>query len=200
MDWVIKGIIYILMGGFSIFDFPADFRIIGTGSVAGIPNIFIIALVITVILTILFHKTTYGTRFYAAARNRTATEISGISTRKIISISYIISGILASIVGILYVAKLNAAEATLGEGWNLRLIAITLIGGTQMSGGVGSIANTVVGVIIYLFIINAINTSGISANWQEAIVGGLVIISVVIEYISGKVKTRRAGNLISKEI
>ena len=191
MDWVIKGSVYILMGGLSIFDFPNSFRIIGTGSIGKIPNIFIFMVFALCFLIFLLHKTTFGNRFYAVARNREAAKLSGISSDLIITISYIITGILAAIAGLLYIANLNAVEASLGEGWNLRLIAITLIGGTLMEGGIGSVANTVIGVFIYLFIMNGLNTSGISANWQDAIVGALVIVSVFIEFIGTRMKIRR---------
>lgn len=191
MDWVIKGTVYILMGGLSIFDFPTSFRSFGTGNIFGLPNLFIAMVVVFGLLLFLFHKSTYGNRFYAVARNPNATKLSGISVSAITTASYVLTGVLASIAGMLYIANLNAAEASLGEGWNLKLIAITLIGGTQMSGGVGSIANTLVGVFIYLFIMNGLNISGISLNWQDAIVGSLVILSVLIELVGSKMQGAR---------
>lgn len=198
MDWVIKGVLYIMMKGLSIFGFTQSFRIIGTTYYGSVPLTFVIALVILVVLIYLMHCTTFGKRFYATARNKEASAISGISNVKMFVGSYMMIGALAASAGIMYLSSLDAVDASVGENWTLKLVAITLLGGTQNVGGVGSTVNTVVGVYIYLFIMNALTTSGIPSTWQDAIIGALVILSVSIEAIGGKIHASNAKAALKK--
>ncbi len=190
MDWVIKGTLYIMMNGLSIFGFVESFRMIGTTSIGVFPLISIVTIVIVGLLIVLLHMTTFGKRFYATARNRSATVISGISSTKMIISSYMIIGFLSS---------LDAVDATLGENWTLKLVAITLLGGTQNNGGVGSVVNTMVGTFIYLFIMNALNTIGIPSTWQDAIIGGLVILAVSLEGIGLRIQATKSKAALKKQ-
>lgn len=199
MDWVIKGFLYIMMNGLSIYGFVSSFRIIGTSYVGVFPVTFLIALVIMVLLIFAFHKTTFGKRFYATARNREATAIAGVSNMKMIISSYMVIGALAASAGIMYLSQLDAVDASIGENWTLKLVAITLLGGTQNNGGVGSVVNTFVGTLIYLFIMNALTIIGIPSTWQDAIIGCLVILSVSIETIGTKIQASNAKKALLKQ-
>lgn len=191
MDWLIKGILYILMDGLSIFGFTNTFLKLGKTKVGPFPLIFVITTIIVIIVFILMHKTTFGKRFYATSINKEATKISGISTVNVTIVSYIIVGLLAASSGVMYLSTLNAVDASIGENWTLKLVAITLLGGTKIKGGVGSVLNTVVGALIYLFIMNAMSTSGIPATWQDAVIGCLVILSVSIDAIGVLINNKK---------
>ena len=92
-----------------------------------------------------------------------------------------ISGVLAALAGILYVARLDAAESFLGKDFGITALASALIGGTALEGGKGGVGNTVVGVLIMVFLTNVMNVWRVSVLWQDAVFGIVIIISALLE-------------------
>jgi ribose transport system permease protein len=99
----------------------------------------------------------------------------GINVSKILLIAYGLSGILASVGGLLYVSRLNSAEPAIGELFLLETIAAVIIGGTTFSGGEGGIERTLIGVLVITIIINGMNILGISSFWQDFVLGTIII-------------------------
>jgi ribose/xylose/arabinose/galactoside ABC-type transport system permease subunit len=110
-----------------------------------------------------------------------AAKLSGVSTGFVIVVVYMLSGILASIAGVLYVSRLDCAEPFLGRGFGLLAISASLIGGTSLEGGKGGIANTVLGVLIMVFLTNALNVWKVSVLWQGAVFGVIIVIAALLE-------------------
>ena len=181
MDWVSRGLVYIIMSGTTIFGFSDSFKNIAKGTVAGIPNLVLIALVTLVIMLFLFQKTTFGRNVYMLGSNSRTAGLTGVNSVLTITAVYIISGILASLAGILYVARLDAAESFLGKSFGITALASALIGGTALEGGKGGVGNTVVGVLIMVFLTNAMNVWRVSVLWQDAVFGIVIIISALLE-------------------
>ncbi|HML37587.1 MAG TPA: ABC transporter permease [Bacillota bacterium] len=186
MDWVIRGMAYIIMGGAMIYDFSDDFRVIATGSALHMSSLLIIAVIISAVLIAVLRFTVYGRNIYSIGSNMNATKLSGINTDRIIISVYAISGFLAAVTGLLYVARLNAAEALIGQDFTLKAIAATLIGGTSFQGGKGGVGNTIIGALIMVFLANGMNLMGISNLWQDAVFGFIIILSALIEKITSR--------------
>lgn len=184
MDWVVRGIAYIFMGGAMISGFSESFRVIATGKVMGLSNLVIIAVIIVAILIFVTKKTIYGRELYATGTNPNAARLSGINTDRIIVSVYTIGGLMAAVAGLLYIARLNGAEAVIGTGFALQAMAATLIGGTTFQGGKGGIGNTVIGVLIMVFITNGMNLLGVSNLLQDGVIGLIIIFSAVLEKVS----------------
>jgi ribose transport system permease protein len=181
MDWVIRGAVYIMMSGAMIYHFSEKFKMIANGSVLGVPNLIIITLVIFVLLLFVFEKTVFGRNVYMTGANINVTRLSGVNTDVIIIIVYMISGTLASTAGVLYVARLDCAESFLGKHFGLTALAATLIGGTSLGGGKGGVGNTIIGVLIMVFLMNCMNVLKISTLWQEAVFGFMIVLSAILE-------------------
>jgi ribose transport system permease protein len=181
MDWVIRGAVYIMMHGAMIYHFSSSFRNIADGSVFGVSNLVIIAVVVLVILLFVFQKTVFGRNVYMAGANISVTHLTGVNTDLIIIIVYMISGALASTAGLLYVARLDCAEAFLGKDFSLQALAATLIGGTSLQGGKGGLSNTVVGVFIIVFLMNCLNILKVSSLWQGVVFGAVIVISALLQ-------------------
>jgi ribose/xylose/arabinose/galactoside ABC-type transport system permease subunit len=143
--------------------------------------LFFIALLIFIALFLLFQKTTFGRNVYMIGSNLKSARLSGARTGLIIVVVYVISGVLASIAGILYASRLDCAEAFLGKGFGLLAISASLIGGTSLEGGKGGIMNTVVGVLIMVFLTNALNVWKVSVLWQGAVFGVVIVIAALLE-------------------
>lgn len=181
MDWVIRGAVYIMMNGAMIYHFSADFKRIADGSVLGVSNLVIIAVGILLVLLFIFQKTVFGRNVYMTGANSRVTRLTGVNTDAIISLVYMTSGVLASAAGLLYVARLDCAESFLGRGFGLTALAATLIGGTSLLGGKGGVGNTVIGVLVIVFLMNCLNVLKVSSLWQDAVFGLVIVVSALLE-------------------
>ncbi|MEE8884969.1 MAG: ABC transporter permease [Eubacteriales bacterium] len=180
MDMVIKGLAQLFMGGGIIYGFSESFCELGSGYIGGVSYLMIIAAVIFAVYLFVLSKTTFGKSVYAIGKNETATTLCGINADKIKIIVYTINGFLAAVAGLLYISRLNAAESSIGDGYTMEMMAATLIGGTPFSGGEGGIGRTLIGVCIMMFISNGMNLNNISSNWQDAVYGIVIIISLFL--------------------
>lgn len=186
MDMVVRGLAYLFMSGTLFYGFSAGFCSIATGSVGPISNLLIISLLLFAVLFFALRKTTYGRSVYAIGCNINATRLSGINTGGVVFSIYVINGLLAAVTGLLYIARLNAAESTIGSDFTMQMMAATLIGGTSFSGGKGGIERTLLGVLIMVFIANGMNLNGVSSLLQDAVFGVFIVISLVIDRFGSK--------------
>lgn len=181
MDWVIRGAVYIMMSGAMIYHFSSEFKVIADGGVLGVSNLLIIAVAILAILLFVFQKTVFGRNVYMTGANSRVTRLTGVNTDAVIIVVYMVSGSLASAAGLLYVARLDCAEAFLGKNFGLQALAATLIGGTSLQGGKGGVGSTVVGVLIIVFLMNCLNVLKVSSLWQDAVFGVVIVVSALLE-------------------
>lgn len=157
----------------------ADFKFIGGGTVFGvIPFPMLIMFGLAIILGIILAKTGYGRRLYAAGSNEEAARLSGINVNKTKLIAYTISGLTASVAGILLAARLASAQSNAGSGYELEGIAAAVIGGTSVNGGVGTIAGTLIGAFVMGVLRNGLNLLKVDAFVQMIIIGAIIILGV----------------------
>ncbi len=193
-DFIALGLAYVVCAGRYIYDFPANFRVITNGCfIPSVPNIALVTMIIFILLWFLTRKTIFGRSMYLAGFNVDATILSGIDAKKVVTVVYTINGLLAALVGVLYMARLNAADPNISGNLCLDSIAASLIGGTSFGGGKGSVSNAVIGALIIVFIRNGMNIMNISTNWQQAVVGFVIIFSVFYEMAIGRLTKKRMG-------
>ncbi len=186
MDWVIRGLVLFILAGRKIFGFVDEFKLISTGSVVQftntmrISNPFIIAVIIFLILLFVLRKTVFGRQVYSVGANENATRITGVNTSKVTILVYVMSGLLAAIAGLMYAAVLDCAEPNMGYQYALMGLASTLIGGTPITGGKGGVGNTIIGVLIIVFLTNALAVMGVSHLWQQAVFGIIIIFAALM--------------------
>lgn len=182
IDFVALGFAYVVCNGVYIYGFPDAFRNLTSGSlIPGIPNIALVTIIVFAVLFFVTKFTTYGRNLYTVGFNRVAAKFSGVRTDNIILSVYVINGLLASITGILYLSRLNAADPTIRGTLTIDSIASALIGGIAFGGGKGSVLNTVIGALVIMFIRNGMNIMGVSTNWQQAVVGLVILFSLFYE-------------------
>lgn len=187
MNLVVRGLTYLFMGGLMYYGFSESFCSIAGGSILGISNLLWISGIIFLILLFVIRKTVFGRNLYAVGSNQAATTLSGIDSEKVLIAVYTLNGLLSGITGLLYISRLNAAESTIGSDFTLKMIAATLIGGTRFGGGKGGIGLTLIGVLIMMFLTNAMNLNKVSSLWQDAVFGGVIILSLFIGLLGEKV-------------
>ena len=154
---------------------------IGSGSVAGIPVPVIIFIIAAVVGQFILSYTATGRYILAVGSNREAARLSGIKTRWNECKVYIISGIMVSIAGIVYVARLGAAQANAGQSYEMEAVAASVLGGTSVLGGEGGIIGTVLGAIVVAIIRNAIVLLEISTYYQQMITGAVILLAVIVD-------------------
>jgi len=191
-NWVLSGLAIIVMNGAVIYNLPKNFTQIGVGYFGPIPNLVIIATIIVIVLYVLLQKTTYGRQVYAYGSNAEAARYSGMPVKKIMISSFIICSVCAGIAGMIITARLNAADAAMGDSYGLQTVAAVVIGGTSMLGGQGGVGGTVIGALILTIIVNIMNLKGVSSFAQPMIVG-IVIIGMVLFDINTKRKQEKTA-------
>ncbi|MDP2295073.1 MAG: ABC transporter permease [Pseudolabrys sp.] len=183
--WIAFGLGYVFMKGEVIYGLPTEFRFIGAGFVWGIPVPVIVAAALLAALHFLLQKTILGRAIYAIGGNPDAARLSGMPvTPRMITI-YGLSGLLSGFAALVAIARINAADSSLGEDLLLPAIAAVCVGGTSLFGGVGGIMGTAVGSIILALILNGINLLGVQTFWQNAVMGTIILLSVFVDQLGG---------------
>ncbi|MHC1762580.1 MAG: ABC transporter permease [Negativicutes bacterium] len=185
---IIRGMAFLYMSGSVLNDFDSKFLFIGKGKLWGIPTPVIITVVLIVVVGFILKKTVVGREIYYVGSNLSAAKYSGISVAKVTVVSFGLSGMIAALAGIVYISRLNAAEAVIGESFALQAIAAAAIGGISFKGGSGSIYGTIIGALILTIILNGMNLLGVPTQWQSFATGGLIIIAVLMDAKAMKVK------------
>jgi ribose transport system permease protein len=181
MLWTLNGVTYWFMGGETIHGFAPGFRSLGTGYWHGVPIPVYVMAAFLAMGGVFTRYTTFGQEVYAIGANREAARLSGVPVRARLNLVYILSGAMAGLAAIVYLARLNSAEADIGEPLTLPAIAAVLIGGTSLFGGVGSLTGTLVGALTLTLVVNGMNLLAIDANWQPLVTGVIVILAVLID-------------------
>lgn len=157
------------------------FQFLGQGYVVGIPFPVILMFLVFIILYIVLHKTAFGKSVYALGGNEKAAYISGVKLSKVKIIIYTISGIMASVSGLIITSRLSSAQPTAGTSYEMDAIAAVVLGGTSLSGGKGRILGTLIGALIIGVLNNGLNIIGVSAFWQQVVKGVVILIAVLLD-------------------
>ncbi|MDA3847872.1 MAG: ABC transporter permease [Vallitaleaceae bacterium] len=143
------------------------------------PTGIIVLIVSSVIMGVVLQKTKVGRYTYAIGSNEEATKLSGVDTRKWKMYPYMISGAFAGIAAIAYTASYSSILPGTGQGMELDAIAASVIGGTSLSGGIGSISGTFIGVFIMSILATGLSSMGLPPHYQDLFTG-IVVISAVL--------------------
>lgn len=168
------------------------FDLIGAGSLWGIPYTIIIFLVMALISTFIMKKTTLGNQIYAVGGNERAAVLSGIKANRVKIFVYMFSGFCSALCGIIKASELRAAHPATGEAWEMIAIASVVLGGTSMSGGVGTIGGTIIGVLVITVLNDGMIMMGVSTFWQMVIKGIVIIVAVVIDLVQKDLQKKAA--------
>ena len=162
-------------------ELAVSFGKIGGGTLFGIPTPAIIMILVFGVCFYILKVTKMGRYTYALGSNEDATKLSGINTDKVKIWVYTISGILASIAGIIITSRLYSAQPTAGNGYELDAIAAVVLGGTRLAGGKGKITGTIIGALIIGVLSNALNILDVSSYYQMMVKGVVILIAVMLD-------------------
>lgn len=182
---ILRSIVYIITNARAASGLPASFNKAVGGSIGIFPIPVVIALVAAYLLTLFTKKIQCGRNLYAIGGNAQAAWYAGITVNKHTIIAFVISGLCASLAGMVNIARLAAAEPNAGTGYETFAIEAVIIGGASFFGGVGKIPKVIIGGLIIGVINNGLNMCGVSSYYQQLAMGCLLIVAVTLDRFFG---------------
>lgn len=179
----------VLSGNKMIYEFGPDAEIvyaIGGGQIFGLANPVWLLLVMTVVFGFVFNATSWGRHLFAIGGNEQAAKLTGVAVDRIKFQAYVVSAATAAIASLMILGWQGSAINALGQGYELRVIAATVIGGANLMGGAGGAYGSFIGSALIEVIRNSLLMAGVDANWQGAFVGAFIILAVLLERIRGR--------------
>lgn len=181
---IARGLALVVTGGYPIFELPEGFSYLGTGYLW---DVLPVSLLFTFLVLVAAHfvltRMKLGRYVYVIGGNEEAAVLSGVNVRATKMLIYTICGFLAGLASVVFVSRLNSAQPTAGIAYELDAIAATVIGGTSLFGGVGSIGGTVIGALIMGVLRNGLNLLNVSSFWQQVVIGVVIITAVYVDQL-----------------
>lgn len=171
-----------LTGGVPVSGLPPVFSdVFGFGAWLGVPVPIWLTALCTVLMALLMRRLALGTHLLAVGGNARAAALSGIGTRRVLLLAYVLCAGLAALAGLLLTARVETGEANLGGTLALESIAACVIAGVSLRGGVGRVPNVVMGAVFIVLVQNGMNLVGLSSYLQMMVLGGLLILAVLAD-------------------
>ncbi|NLB51841.1 MAG: ABC transporter permease [Syntrophomonadaceae bacterium] len=180
---VARGLALVVTNGQTIHMFPKNFRVFGTGYIGRVPVPAIIAVSTIIIAHFFLTRTRFGRYIYAVGGNREAVHLSGINVAKVETLAYMISGLLCGVASVILVGRLNSAQPIAGYGYEMNAIAASVIGGTSMSGGEGSVFYTLIGALIIGVLQNGLTLLNVTSYVQQIVIGSVIVVAVFADQL-----------------
>lgn len=178
---VARGAALLYTKGRPVSGFSENFRYLATGEIFHIPVPVIIMGVVYIIAHFVLNRTKLGRYAYAIGGNEEAAILSGINVKLYKTMVYALCGLLSGLAALILTARLNSAQPIAGNMYELDAIAATVIGGTSLMGGEGTVLGTLIGALIMGVLRNGLNLLGVSSFIQQIVIGSVIIIAVLMD-------------------
>jgi ribose transport system permease protein len=193
---IARGLCYIFSGGSSVSGLTDAYSWIGAGRLfktsdkptGWLPIISIVVIIFVIMMHTLLSKTVFGRHVYATGSNINVAHLAGVNTTKITFASHVLCSVMASLGGVLNSSKLQNGQPGAMDGYEMFAIAATVLGGTSLQGGSGSVARALIGCAVIAVINNGMNLMHINSYWQKAVIGFIILLAVVLDMAQKKKK------------
>lgn len=192
---IYRGITYLVSDGSWVLqqNMTADFMAVATGkSLLGLNNLIWVALVIFLINYYFLGYSRTGRKIYAVGNSAESAAVSGINAGNITALTYVLTGAMAGLAGILYVCKYAAAQGETATGYELNVIASCVLGGVSIAGGSGKVHGAILGAVLFGMLNNALPLLRIPSLWQEAVRGLIILVSIIVNALVARRSDRKA--------
>ena len=190
---VIRGFAYILCGGKPVSISNSTFISIGKLRFAGIPFSVWIMIIAFIIFGFILAKTRFGRSIYAIGGNRDAARLAGLNPPKIITISFVMMGVMCGLGGIVFASRMNSGQPSANVNLEFDAITAVILGGVSFTGGVGSMGGTILGVILIQAFNTGLTMVNVPSFWQYVAKGMLLLFALSSDYLR---KQKRERNLL----
>ena len=183
---IFRGLTLVFTNGTPISKLPESFLSIGNAKLGFIPIPVLITVVVAAISIYVLSQTRFGRYLYALGGNEESAKLSGINTDRIKMLTYVVSGFVSAIAGVIITSRIGSASPNAGTGFELDAIAAVVIGGTSLAGGEGKISGTIIGALIIGILNNGLNLMNVSPFYQSIVKGLVILIAVLLDKKSRK--------------
>jgi len=180
---IMRGLGFIVSGGTAVGIKAPGFFLLGSGNVLGIPIPVWITIMCFIVFGFLLNRTTYGRNTLAIGGNREAALLAGIPVDRIKIIIFTTQGLMAGLAGIVLASRMTSGQPNSSVGLSLDVISACVLGGVSLSGGVGTVLGTIVGVLIMGTVQNAMNLLNIPTFYQYVARGGILLLAVLFDQL-----------------
>jgi ribose transport system permease protein len=186
---VARGLALVITEGYNISSLPSSFTRLGEGDHLGLPWMVWIMVALVVVGDVALRRTRVLRQVYYLGGNERAARLSGIRVDALRVFTYMLSGTLAALAGVLLAARLSTAVPTAGQGLELTVIAAAVIGGASLAGGEGTVLGAVLGIAFLALISNALTLLDVSIFWQEVTTGVVLVVAVSLDMLLRRGRT-----------
>jgi ribose transport system permease protein len=190
MQKMARGIALVVTAAAPISMFPAQVQYLGNDSIGPVPVSFVLVAVLYILIFLFLTRTTVGRHIYAVGGNKEASRLSGIKVNGILNLVYVISGFTAALAGLVLTGRVNAVYPLAGIDYETDAIAAVIIGGASFFGGVGTIGNTIIGVLLIAVLRNGLNLLNVDSAYQTFSIGAVIIVAVYVDVLRQRVMKR----------
>lgn len=182
----VRGLAYVISGGYPIVVSSGLFKFLGAGRLFLIPTPIYIMAIVYVGMFFLLKYTMFGRHVYAIGGSEEAARLTGIKVERSLIKVYTLSGLLSGLAGVVLAGRLFSGQPTAGLGYELDAITAVILGGTSLTGGVGRVQGTIIGVLIMGVISNGLTLMDVSYYWQLVVKGAVIVSAVLIDRLRSK--------------
>jgi len=178
-----RGVAQVISEGGTVFGFGREFAFLGNGELLGVRTPVWIALGVVLLGAFVWYQMPYGRHMMAIGADRAAAHSLGVGVRQIPFTLYVVSGFAAGTAGVIITARLDAASLSIGTGLELEVLTAILLGGVAFTGGRGSLAGVVWGVLFIAVLTNGLTHVGVSPGWTRVALGVALVMAAGLEVI-----------------
>jgi len=170
-------------GGYEgIGNFPAAFNAFGYATFLGLPAAFVLFLALALVLVVLLHFTRFGRAVFLAGQSESAARFAGIPVGRVQTLTYLITGVLAAVAGLVMSAYFGSARVDLGSATLLPAVTAAVLGGASIYGGQGSILGTLIATFVIGYLQQGLQAAGVPSQISSALSGGLLVVAVALRH------------------
>jgi rhamnose transport system permease protein len=181
--YAFRGLAFLWTGGSQISanQLPDPFLNLGSDSIAGIPILVIIALVVVLVVGQWLRDYRPGRELYAIGSNPEGARLAGVRSQRRVLTAFVLAGALAGLGGVLFTARFGTVDATAGVGYELTVIAAAVVGGVAIFGGTGTVYGAALGALLLGTITSSLIVLRVAAFWQQAAIGALLLLAIALD-------------------
>jgi ribose transport system permease protein len=191
-SFVFQGLVNGISQGRPYSRIPASFTVLGKGALLGVPNLLLLVALVLVLVHVVFRYTVVGRQLLATGGNAETARLSGIKTGRMVLLANVLSGLFAAFAAVLWVSRMGTAQPATGGDWLIVSFAVTVIGGTALSGGTISAPGFLFAGLLMALIRNGLIMLGVNVYFEQTYLGCIIMLAVLVEYarttVAGKAR------------
>ena len=191
-SFIFQGLVNGISQGRPYSKIPPSFTLVGKGELFGIPNLLLLVVLALVLVHVAFRYSVVGRQLLATGGNAETARLSGIKTGRMVLLANVLSGLFASLAAVLWVSRMGTAQPATGGDWLIVSFAVTVIGGTSLSGGTISAPGFLFAGLLMALIRNGLIMLGVNVYFEQTYLGCIIMLAVMVEYfrttVTGKAR------------